>query len=197
MTTAATPAPAKSQYSLTTPPPGSSFVYDEVKTDRGQTSLGQVPLLTWGESEEDVMNMIAYYGNEGISNIVNGTSLRVSFQGIARRGKDPKKNWSDEKIAQEQIDFRPGKREGGQSTPQSRLANQAKKVAGQVNADFMAELIGKIARKEIDPALLRAAGFDPDAFFTPVPSTPAAEPANNGAEEVEEEETDTEEETTT
>ena len=177
-------ATATQQYSLTNPPPGSRFEFDEVKTDRGQTSLGQVPLLTWGDSDEDVQAAIAYYGAEGIANILNGTSLRVSFQGIARNGKDPKKNWSDEQIALKQIEFRPGKREGGQSTPASRAANATKKAASVANADAIKQLMDMVASKQLDPQMLRNLGFSEEqvaSFYTPV-----AAPTGNGDEANEE-----------
>lgn len=185
MTTAATPQ--AQQYSLANPPAGASFEYDEVKTDRGQTSLGQVPILTWGSDEESIQHAIAFYGAEGISNILNGTSLRVSFQGIARNGKDPKKNWTDEQIAQKQIEFRPGKREGGQSTPASRAANATKKAASVANADAIKQLMDMVANKQLDPQMLRNLGFSQDqidGFYTPVAS-------ENGGENGEGEESTT------
>jgi hypothetical protein len=174
MSTSAAP---QSQYSLSSPPPGARFEYDEVKTDRGATSLGQVPILTWGDDEQSIQQAIAYYGAEGISNILNGTSLRVSFQSIARRLKDPKKNKSDEEIALEQINFRPGKREGGQSTPASRAANATKKAASVANADVLAQLMGLVSEKKLDAAMLANLGFTQeqiDSFYTPV-ATPAVE----------------------
>lgn len=170
-----TTAEVATQYSLQNPPPGSKFIFDEVKTDRGQTSLGQVPLLEWGDDEASVRSMIDYYGYEGVANIVNGTSAKVSFQSIARRLKTRQNKGvpnpaTDEEIAKAQIDFRPGKREGGSSTPASRAANEAKKLASAVSGDGMAELFRKIANKEIPEDTLRAMGIDPSTFYAPAAS---------------------------
>ncbi len=170
MTAAAIPT---AQYSLASPPPGSSFEYGEVKTDRGTRSLGQVPLLTWGEDAESVNHMIAFYGPEGIANMANGTSFRVSFQGIARRMKE--KGKSDEEIAKEMIDFRPGKREGGQSTPASRVANQAKRVAASANADAIGRLLKLVEDKSVPQALLDQLGITAEEFYTALPQPAAAE----------------------
>lgn len=135
-----------STYSLSNPPAGASFEYDEVKGDRGQKSFGQVPLLTWEESEAGIQGAIAYYGPQGIARFVNGTSLRVSCQAIARRGKS--KGLTDEQIALEQLNFRPGSRQGGQSTPVSRAANATRKAAQKISGDSIAELMAKIAEDE-------------------------------------------------
>src|SRR4051812_26193624 len=64
-----------------TAPEGFHFEYEEVKTDRGQKSLGNVPILV----ADSVEAAIALFGEEGVKNILDGTSLRVSYQGIARR----------------------------------------------------------------------------------------------------------------
>jgi hypothetical protein len=186
MTAPAVPATPATQYSLTNPPPGSTFLFAKVKTDRGQTDLGEVPILTWGETDEDIQHAIAYYGAEGISNILGGTSLRVSFQGIARTAKekaakDPSKAMTDEQIAKAQIDFRPGKREGGQSTPASRLGNQAKKLAEKANPNVLAELLKMVEEGKLDVALLQSAGLANAADLYTVPAA-----ADNGAAEEEE-----------
>lgn len=135
-----------SQYSLSNPPAGASFEYDEVKGDRGQKSFGQVPLLTWDESEAGIQGAIAYYGPQGIARFVNGTSLRVSCQAIARRGKA--KNLTDEQIALEQLNFRPGQRQSGQSTPASRAVNATRKATQKISGDSIAEFWAKME----DPA---------------------------------------------
>lgn len=165
----------QTQYSLLNPPPGAKFVFEEVRTDRGNTSLGQVPILEWGDDEASVRAAIDYYGFEGIANILNGTSLKVSFQSIARRlktrvVKNVATPATDEEIAKAQIEFRPGKREGGQSTPASRAANEAKKAAAMANGDALAQLFKKVQNREIPASVLEALGIDPSTFYTPAPS---------------------------
>lgn len=177
-------------YSLQNPPPGSHFEFAKVKTDRGQTDLGDVPILTWGETDEDIANAVAFYGAEGISNILGGTSLRVSFQGIARNAKeraakDPTKALTDEQIAAAQIAFRPGKREGGQSTPISRLGNQAKRAAAKANPDVLANLLKMVEEGKLDIGILKAAGIEGAEDLYNIPSADdgeEAEPSSNGAE---------------
>lgn len=184
MTAVATP-----QYSLSNPPPGSSFEFAEVKTDRGTKSLGLVPILTWGNTDEDIAHAIAFYGPEGISNILGGTSLRVSFQGIARTAKekgetDPSKAQTDEQIAAAQIAFRPGKREGGQSTPASRLGNQAKRLAAKANPDVLANLLKMVEEGKLDVGLLKAAGIEgaEDLYTVPAAAEENGAEATTGAE---------------
>ena len=173
------------QYSLKNPPPGATFEFATVKTDRGKTDLGQIPILTWGETEEDILNAIAFYGPEGISNILGGTSLRVSFQGIGRSAKekaieDPTKALTDEQIADLQIKFRPGKREGGTSTPASRLANQTKRIAGKVNEEVFAKLLAMVGEGKLDVSLLQQAGIEGADKLYEVPATPASENGTEG-----------------
>ena len=131
-------------------PAGSHFERDEVRTARGQQSLGEVPLLVW----DDIDAARAYYGDEGIKRVLNGTSLRVSFQGIARRMRAAGKE--DEAIAEEQIKFRPGEREVAASTPVSRARRAAESAAksGAVDGDALAALMGKLERGEIDLSAL-------------------------------------------
>ena len=93
-----------------TAPTGAEFVFDEVKTERGTKSLGEVPILVW----RNVAAALTHYGEEGIGDILDGTSLRVSFQNIARRFKAAGK--TDDEIAAAQVAFKPGKR-SGVSTP--------------------------------------------------------------------------------
>ena len=126
-------------------PEGAKFVFEEVRKDRGQTSLGHVPILVW----EELAAMVECYGDDGVLNIADGTSLRVSFQSIARRMRAAEK--SDDEIAQAEIDFRPGKRGPSVSTPVSRAKNAAAKAASALgdNADAITELLGKIASGEL------------------------------------------------
>jgi len=196
MGTSTAPAPSSSntQYSLKNPPPGAQFVFAEVKTDRGKTSLGQIPILEWGETEEDILNAIQFYGPKGISDILGGTSLRVSFQGIGRSRKEKAKDnpndaqkqaeATDEAIAAEQLKFRPSSREGGQSTPASRLGNQAKRVAAKANPDVLAKLLAMVEAGTLDTALLAQAGIEDAADLYKVPASGGEE--NGETEESEE-----------
>ena len=134
----------------TTPPNGFEFVYDEVKTAKGATSLGEVPLLV----AKDVEALREVYGDEGVLDICDGTSLRVSFQGIARRMKAAGK--SDDEIKDAQIRFRPGKRQGGVSTPASRAAKAAKTASEKVDGDVIAKLMQRIESGQLSQADLEA-----------------------------------------
>lgn len=128
-----------------TAPEGAHFDFDEVKTAKGTSSLGEVPILTW----DDTPKMIEFYGEEGIRDIANGTSLRVSFQAIARRYKIAGK--SDDDIADAMVKFRPGRHSPAASTPASRsqrLARSASEKLGD-NAPRLEELLQKIASGEI------------------------------------------------
>lgn len=126
-------------------PKGAHFDFDEVKTKNGTVSLGEAPILVWDSAED----MVSYYGEESILAMADGTSLRVSFQGIARRFRAAKK--SDDEIAKAQIDFRPGKRVGGTATPGSRAARVAKTAVekGIVDADALQRLLDRVAAGEI------------------------------------------------
>lgn len=128
-----------------TAPNGAHFDWDEVKTKRGTESLGDVPLLVWDSAE----SMFQFYGEECILSMADGTSLRVSFQSIARRMRAAGK--SDDDIAKAQIEFRPGRRSVGASTPSSRAARSAKKAieSGSVDAERLQKLLDKIAAGEI------------------------------------------------
>ena len=132
------------------PPEGAEFVFDEVKTDRGAKSLGDVPILKWNDANAAV----DYYGEEGICDVLDGTSLRVSFQSIARRGKIGGK--SDDEIAKAQVEFKPGKRAVGASTPVSRAKRTAAKAAEKlgeqgdaVTALLEAVAAGKLSAEDI------------------------------------------------
>lgn len=134
-----------------TAPAGSHFDFEEVKTAKGTQSLGEVPILVW----DSLDSMVQFYGEEAVLSIADGTSLRVSFQNIARRFKAAGK--SEDEIAQAQVGFRPGKRQVGASTPASRaarLAKQAVEKSGQ--SDAIEKLLAKIAAGELSDEALEA-----------------------------------------
>ena len=138
-----------------TAPTGAHFESEEVKTAKGTKSLGEVPILVW----DNVDALIAHLGAEGLLNMADGTSLRVSYQSIARRFKVVDKDGktkSDDEIAQAQIDFRPGKRQGGVSTPQSRAKRAAGAAAEKVNGDAVAALLEQIASGKLTQADIEA-----------------------------------------
>lgn len=128
-------------------PKGAHWDYEEVKTAKGTQSLGEVPILVW----DDLDSLKEYYGEDGLLAVCDGTSLRVSFQNIARRFKAAGK--TDDEIAKAIVDFKPGKRAVGQATPTSR----AKRLAGQAaekvgNKDALEKLLEKIANGELSDA---------------------------------------------
>ena len=137
-------------------PTGAHFEMEEVKTAKGQTSLGEVPILIW----DDVDALEAHITKEGIINMADGTSLRVSYQSIARRGRAIKakdgSTQTDDQIAQAQVDFKPGKRVGGVSTPKSRAKSAAGAAAEKVDGDLVSALLKKIADGELSEADLEA-----------------------------------------
>lgn len=136
-----------------TPPAGSHFEYEEVKTSKGAETLGQVPILVW----DDVPAALAHFGEEGIKNVLDGTSLRVSYQSIARRLKAAKK--TDDDIATAQSNFKPGKRVAGPSTPATRAARAAKAATEKVSVesqDLISALLEKIASGALSEADLAA-----------------------------------------
>lgn len=121
-------------------PEGAHFEMEEVKTAKGTQSLGEVPILVW----DTLDGARAQYGDEGITDMLDGTSARVSFQSIARRFKAAGK--SSDEIAAAQVAFRPGKRVGGVSTPVSRARNAAGRAAERVgDSDALTALLEKIA----------------------------------------------------
>jgi hypothetical protein len=135
----------------TAAPSGSHFEYEEVKTAKGSESLGNVPILIW----DKLSDAIAFYGSEeSITDVLDGTSLRVSFQNIARRLKIANK--TDEEIAESMLKFRPGKRVPGASTPASRAARQAKAATEKVGGDAVEKLLAKIAAGELSEADIQA-----------------------------------------
>ena len=136
-------------------PDGAEFEPEEVKTARGTKSLGEVPILVW----KDVDKAKDFYGEEGLVNILDGTSLRVSFQSIGRRHALAGKSWDE--CAQAVINFRPGKRAAGVSTPVSRAGNAARKAAEKLGdkADSVTKLLERIAKGEVsEEELARLSG---------------------------------------
>lgn len=133
-----------------TAPTGAHFEFEEVRTDRGATSLGNVPILKWDNLEA----CLDFYGEDQLLNVLDGTSLRVSFQGMARRMKAAGK--TDDEIAQAELDFRPGTRTPGQSTPVSRAKSAAKRAAEKLGdeADAISTLLDKVASGEISQSQL-------------------------------------------
>lgn len=131
-------------------PVGSHFDFEEVKTAKGTQSLGNVPILVW----DNLDAMTTTYGEDGVLAIADGTSLRVSYQNIARRFKAAGK--SDNEIAEAQVKFRPGKRTVGESTPASRAARLAKTASEKVDSGALEKLLAKIASGELSDSDLQA-----------------------------------------
>lgn len=131
-------------------PAGSHFEMEEVKSKGGDLALGEVPILIW----EGLDAAKTYYGEEGILAMLDGTSPRVSYQGIARRLKIQGK--TDDEIAKAQLEFKPGKRVVGQSTPVSRAAKSAKAAAEKVDGDTLAAFLDRVANGEISTEDLAA-----------------------------------------
>lgn len=129
-------------------PDGAAFEFEEVKTQSGTVSLGEVPILVW----KDLDKAVAFYGEESVLDSLDGTSLRVSFQSIARRNKIAGK--SNDEIATAEIAFRPGKRQGGVSTPASRAQKAAKQVAEKVGGSAVEQLLAMVASGQISLASL-------------------------------------------
>ena len=124
-------------------PTGSHFEFESVKTAHGTKDLGEVPILVYDELDA----ARAVYGDEGVKDILDGTSLRVSFQGIARRMRAAGK--SDDEIGTAEIAFRPGKRAVGVSTPGSRAAHAAKAASEKVDGDKVAAFLKAVADGKI------------------------------------------------
>lgn len=130
-------------------PAGASWEYGEVKTAGGERDLGPVPILVWNDLDQ----ARAFYGDEGINDILNGTSLRVSFQSIARRGRIANK--TDDEIATAQVAFRPGKKAVGASTPVSRARKAADTAAQKLeNPDLLTQFLAKVAEGGLSEAEL-------------------------------------------
>lgn len=127
-----------------TAPEGSHFEFETVKTKGGTKDLGPVPMLVW----DDLDAAIAHYTAEGIKGVLDGTSLRVSFQGIARRLRIQGK--SDDDIAKTQLDFKPGTREVGTPTPASRAAKAAKTAVDKLGgSDSVTRFLERVAAGDI------------------------------------------------
>lgn len=132
-------------------PDGAEWGYDEVKTAHKQTSLGMVPILVW----KDIDKARVHYGDEGIIAILDGTSVRVAGQAIARRNKVAGK--TDDEIATLLVAYRPGKRVVGASTPVSRARKAAEQAAEKIDPDLLTSILEKIANGTITAA--EAAAF--------------------------------------
>lgn len=133
-------------------PEGSHFEFEEVKTARGTTSLGDVPLLVW----DDLDAAVVHYGIKGVMDVLDGTSLRVSFQNIARRYKNAEK--SAEEIAAAQVAFRPGSRASG-TTPKSRATKAVAGAAEKIGGDQVSRILEGIANGTISAETLAALGI--------------------------------------
>ena len=133
-------------------PDGAHWAYEEVKTNKGTESLGSDnPILVW----DNLDKARETYGDEGITSVLDGTSLRVSFQNIIRRGKAAKKTVDE--IADLQVKFRPGKRVVGESTPASRVARAAKAAVGEgVNEDAVLKMLELIKSGKLDNETMEA-----------------------------------------
>lgn len=136
-------------------PDGAEFKPEEVKTARGTKSVGTVPILVWNNLER----AREFYGDEGIMDVLDGTSLRVSFQNIARRYASAGKSMDE--IAEAELKFRPGKRAVGVSTPVSKARNAAGRAAEKLgdNADNITAFLERVARGEISDDQLAALGL--------------------------------------
>lgn len=132
-------------------PQGAHFEFEKV-SDKSDNEF-DVPILVW-DSLEDA---IGFYGEEGTLRILDGTSLRVSFQNIARRFAQGNKSADD--IAKAQVEFRPGTRRVGESTPVSRAARAARAAvtAAPENADAVADILNALAKPGTDLAAIKAA----------------------------------------
>lgn len=134
-----------------TPPAGAHFEYEEVKTAKGTQSLGtDIPILVW----DDLDGCIAHLTPQGVLDVLDGTSYRTSMQGIARRLKAAGK--TNDEIATAEVNFKPGKRAGGSSTPTSRARKAAEAAAEKVGGDAVARLLERLASGEITEAQLSA-----------------------------------------
>jgi hypothetical protein len=125
-------------------PEGAHFNLEEVRTKNGTVSLGEQPILEW----DSLDGAFAHYG-QGVLLMVNGTSGKVSFQGIARRMAAAGKNWDE--IATAQVAFKPGTKSIAPTTPQGRAAKAARSVAEKVDGDALTKLLERI---DADPSLL-------------------------------------------
>ena len=104
-------------------PDGSHFEFETVKDK--QENEWEVPMLIWDNFDAAK----EFYSAEGILRVMDGTSLRVVFQGIGRRMMQAKEPASMDDIAKAQVEYKPGERRVGESTPASRAGRAAKKAA--------------------------------------------------------------------
>lgn len=130
-----------------TAPPGAHWAYEEVAIAHGTQSLGEIPLLVW-DSASEALN---FYSPEGICEFLDGTSARVSFQGIARRLKI--KGETDDVIATAQVNFRPGRRSEGKSTsgatPVAKTQKLAKAAAEKTSAEGLNNFLARVLAGDI------------------------------------------------
>jgi thiol:disulfide interchange protein len=142
-------APAVDPGELTVQAPeGAEFVMSPVNAKRGTQSLGEVPILTWRNLDA----ARRHYGDEKILDSLDGTSLRVAFQAIARRGRASGKLTFNQ-IAEAQVKYQPGSRTVAASTPVSEARKAAEKAAQKVGAESASKLtalLNKINSGEID-----------------------------------------------
>ena len=134
-------------------PAGSHFDFETVKDK--QENEWEVPMLIW----DDFQKMVEYYGAEGILRIADGTSLRVVFQGAARRIMQAKEPGTVDDIAKAQVEYKPGERRGStEATPATKAGRAAKKAADArpESADLIAKLLEKIANGEMSAEDLEA-----------------------------------------
>jgi hypothetical protein len=135
-------------------PEGSHWSFEEVKTGKGTQTLGKEnPLLVW----DDLEKMRAHYGDAGLLAVADGTSLRVSFQNIIRRAVAGGKATPDD-VAKAQIEFKPGKRVVGESTPASRVARAAKSAVetGGISEDTLTKFLEAVKAGKMSDADLNA-----------------------------------------
>lgn len=132
-------------------PAGSHFETEEVAV-KGGTEKFESPILIWDNTEK----MLEHFGEEGVLAMADGTSFRVAYQAIARRGKLKEK--AVEETMQLMIDYKPGKRSGATSTPANKTARQAKELVDKnpEAADEVQKLMAAIASGKISIADLKA-----------------------------------------
>lgn len=136
-------------------PAGATWEWGEVKTNHGQDSLGERPILVWDATPDGVAGAREFLGDEGVANALNGTSLLVSYQSIARRfsitGRE--KGQSDDEInaaiADAILKFRPGRRttDTSPSANAARAAKRLSEATGEKGAEAIASLLERIRQK--------------------------------------------------
>jgi hypothetical protein len=111
----------------------------------------------WDANEAGIAGARTQYGDEGVANALNGTSLMVSFQSIARRlaiaGASATPPKADDvvntEIADAILKFVPGKRSGETSAAGAagRAAKQLAETVGDKGAESVAALLKRIRDK--------------------------------------------------